>query len=112
MILPIEHRTDWELIRQLKQTQINRDKTRENKHRVDYEYKVVDNVMFTNHTAYKYGMPHKGPFVITQFFINGTVNLQCGPKTIRHNIHPIKPYKLDTKVEDYNSISISDDVRI
>ena len=40
MIIPIKHRVDWELIRQQKQTQINRDNAHENKHRVDYDYKV------------------------------------------------------------------------
>ena len=32
--------------------------------------------MLTNHTAYKYETPYKGPFVITQCFTNGTVHLQ------------------------------------
>ena len=40
MILLIQHRVDWELIRQQKQTQINRDNARKNKHSVDYNYKV------------------------------------------------------------------------
>ena len=47
MILPIKHRVDWELVRQQNKTQINRDNTRENKHRVDYYYKVGDKVMLT-----------------------------------------------------------------
>ena len=50
MILPIEHRVYWELTCQRKQTQISIDNTRKNKHRVDYEYKVRDKVMLTNHT--------------------------------------------------------------
>ena len=33
--------------------------------RVDYDYKVGDYVMLTNHTEYKYETPNKGPFVIT-----------------------------------------------
>ena len=49
--LPIKHRVDWKLIRQKKQAQINIDNTRDNKHRVDYGYKVIDKVMLTNHTA-------------------------------------------------------------
>ena len=53
MILLIKHRVDWELIRQKKQTQINRDNTRENKQRVDYDYKVGDKVKLSNHTTYK-----------------------------------------------------------
>ena len=38
MIIPIKHGVDWELIHQQKQTQINRDTTQENKHRVYYDY--------------------------------------------------------------------------
>ena len=68
--------------------------------------------MITNHTAQKDEIPYKVPFVLTQCFTNGMVNLQCGTKTIRHNIRRIKPYKLDTKVEDINSKNMSDDVSI
>ena len=53
IIFPIKHEVDWELIRQIKQEQINKDNIRENKHRVDHYYKVGDNVMIHNHTAYK-----------------------------------------------------------
>ena len=75
MILPIKHRVDWELIRQQKQTKLNRDNTRENKYIFDFDYKVRDKVMLNKHTAYKYETPYKFPFVITQCFTNGTVNL-------------------------------------
>ena len=75
MIIPIKHRVDWELILQKKQTQINRDNTRDNKHRVDYGYKVGNKFMLTKHTAYKFETPYKGPFVITQCFTNITVKL-------------------------------------
>ena len=92
--------------------QINRDNARKNKHRVDYDYKVVDKVMLTDHTSYKYGTPYKGSFVITQCFTNGTVMLQYGPKKISPNICRINPYKQDTKVEDISSKDMSDDVSI
>ena len=46
---------------------INRDNTRKNRHRVDYDFKVNDNVMLTKHTAYKNETPYTGQFVITQF---------------------------------------------
>ena len=68
--------------------------------------------MINNHTAYKCETPYKGPYVITKCFTNGMVNLQCNPEKIKYNIRWIKPYKLDTKVEDLNSINISDDVSI
>ena len=58
--------------------------------------------MLNNHAAYKYEIPYKGPFVITQCWTNGKVSLQCGAMQIRYNIRRIKPYKSDTKVEDIN----------
>ena len=51
MILLIEHKVDWELIRQQKQVKINKYNIRKNRHRVDYGYKVGYNVMITKHTA-------------------------------------------------------------
>ena len=73
---------DWELICQ-KKTQTNRYNTRENKHRVDYEYKFIDKVILNNHTAYKYETPYKFHFVITQCFTNGLVMLQYSATEIR-----------------------------
>ena len=66
MILPMKHVVDWEFLRQQKQTQIIRDNARENIHRVDYDYKAGDKVILNNHTAYKYEVPYKGLFLITQ----------------------------------------------
>ena len=68
--------------------------------------------MPTNHTAYKYETPYKGPFVITQCFINGAVDLKYGVIQITYNICRIKPYKSDTKVEDYSSINMYETVNI
>ena len=51
MIIPIEDRVDWGLIRHQNQTQIYKDNTHKNRHRVDHEYKVRDNVMRTKITA-------------------------------------------------------------
>ena len=50
--------------------------------------------------------------MITQCFTNGTVHLQYGGTQIKHNIRRINPYKSDTKVEDLNSINMSDGVNI
>ena len=59
--------------------------------------------MLNNHAEYKYETLHKGPFVITRFWTNGTVTMQYRPIKIRHNIRRIKPYKSDTNVEDITS---------
>ena len=53
-----------------------------------------------------------GPFVITQCFTNGTAMLKNGPTNIMYNIRRINPYKFDTKVEDYSSKHMSQDVNI
>ena len=68
--------------------------------------------MLNNHTAQKYETPYKGPFMIKQCFTNGTVNLQCGAVKIKYNIRRIKPYKSNTKVEDYTSKNVYDDVNM
>ena len=51
MIILTEHKVGWELIRQKKQTKINKDNIRENRNRVDHDYNVGDKVMLNNHTA-------------------------------------------------------------
>ena len=68
--------------------------------------------MLNYNTAYKYETPYTSPFVMTQCFTNGIVNLKCGPTKIRYNICWIKPYKSDNKVEDSGSKNMSDDVII
>ena len=50
--------------------------------------------------------------MITHYFINITVSLQCVPTKVTYNIRQNKPLKYDTNVEDYNSKNISDGVRI
>ena len=112
MILVIKYMVDQELILQQKQTEINKDNIRENRHRVDHNYKVGDNFMINKYTAYKYQTPYTGPFVITQFFTNRKVMLKNGATQITYNIRRIKIYKSDTKVEDSSLKNISDDVNI
>ena len=102
VILPIKHMVDWELVRQEKQAQINKDNIRENIHRVDHDYKVRDNNMLNKDTTYKYETPYTGPFVITQCFINDMLELQYGATKNIYNIHRIKPYKPDNKDEYIN----------
>ena len=51
MIISIKYTMDWELICQQKQTQIIKDKIHKNRHRVEYDYKVGDDIMINKHTA-------------------------------------------------------------
>ena len=41
-----------------------------------------------------------GPFVLTQFFTNSMVNVQCGAIQIKYNIRLIISYKYNTKVNE------------
>ena len=102
IILPIKHKVDWELIRQQKQTQINKDNTPENNKRVDHDYMVRETFVINNHSAYKHETPYKGTFLITQCFTNVMVTLQSGAIKIRYYIRQIKPYASNAHFEDIN----------
>ena len=91
---------------------MNKYNIHKNRHRVDYNYKVGDDVMITNHITYKYETPYKGPFLITQCFTNGIVKLQFGATQITYYIRRIKPYKYDTKADDSNSKNMYCNVNI
>ena len=66
MILPIKYTADWELLRQWKQAQINKDNILENSKRVDHDYKVGDKVMIANNAAFIYETLYNRPFEITK----------------------------------------------
>ena len=57
-------------------------------------------------------MPYKGPFVITQCFTNDMVLLKCSAIQMTYTIRNIKPYKYDTRVEDFNPKNMDDAVNI
>ena len=50
--------------------------------------------------------------MITQCFTNVAVNLQYDATQITYNIRRIKPYKSDTKYEDFHSKNVSDEINI
>ena len=56
--------------------------------------------MLINNAAQNCETTYKGPFVITHYWTNCTVIIQCGEKNIGHNIFCINPYTYDTTVED------------
>ena len=93
---------DWELIHQRKQTQINEENIRENIKRFDHEYKVGDKLMVNKNAAIRYETSYKGPFVITQFWTNDKVTINCAAIKIRYNTHHIKPYTYDANVDNIN----------
>ena len=112
MIISIKHMVDWELIRQRKQMEINKDNIRKNRNQVDHNYNVGDKCIINNHAVHKYEMPYKVPFMIKRCYTNGTINLQDGQTKIRYNICRINPYKYDKNIEGINPKNIYDDVNI
>ena len=78
MIIPIQHIMDWELIRQRKQSMINKDNICENIKRVDYNYKVSDKIMPKNKSSYEYETPHTRQFNIAHMWTNDKFMVQMG----------------------------------
>ena len=57
-------------------------------------------------------MPYNRPFVITQYWTNGTVTLQYGPTEIGYNILCIKPYTSNINAEDIITGNMYDNINI
>ena len=92
MTLPINHAVDWRYIHQLKQAQTEKYIIRENTTRIDYDYRVRDQVMTRTKLAYKYETPFKGPYEKFQTQTNRTVTLQMVAVKMRINIRNMRPY--------------------
>ena len=60
MIIPIKHIGDCRYIRQRKQVKIKKGVIRENSTRIHYDYRVGDQVLLINKSAYKYETPFQG----------------------------------------------------
>jgi hypothetical protein len=94
MIFPINHIANWQFIKNRKQKLIDKNKERENTKRVDYDYKVGEQVLIYTPDPNKMYQPQEGPYPITQVHTNGTVTLlQKGNVTQRYNICQIVPFQ-------------------
>ena len=94
MILPIKFVAEWDLIQKRKQARINASNSRENKTRVNWDFKVGDQVLiYDKDIQRKLDSPTKGPYKITQVFKNGGVQIKTGKVTDeRINIRRCIPY--------------------
>ena len=66
MILPINYIENWSYIRQCKQTQIEKYLIREKSTRIDFDFKVGDQVTIKSKSAYKDRTRFKSPYEIFQ----------------------------------------------
>ena len=92
MIFNIQHKANWDLIRQRKQKLINKNNQQENKTRIPHTYSVGDQVLLRRGTENKYETPYSGPHTILQVNDNGTVRMKVKAVTDTYNIRRLTPY--------------------
>ena len=94
MILPIQHKADWALIRQRKERAIERNNARENKTRTAHTFRVGEKVLLTKpgRILPKLRTPTEGPYEIQAVYANGTVKIDKGTVTEKVSLRRILPY--------------------
>ncbi len=88
------HISDWKKIGDYRQSQTDLNTARENKQRVDYDYKIGDKVLvrkdgILRKTESRYDSE---PWTITSVHTNGTIRVEHGTKSERINIRRVTPY--------------------
>ena len=76
MMLNVQHKANWELIRKRKQQLIHKNNQQENSKRIPHTYQVGDKVWLAKGNEYKYETPSSGPHTILKVYDNGTVQMQ------------------------------------
>jgi len=93
MLLDLKYRADWAGIKLRKQNLIDKGVVRENKSRVQHDYKVGDRVLYTKPGVIpKMEQPRTGPFEVKQVHVNGTITIQKGVVSDRVNIRNVSPF--------------------
>ena len=96
MLFDIPFVADWHKIGEFRQKQSDRNTTRENSRRYDYDYVVGDQVLVRKDGILrKAESRYKGPWTITQVHTNGTIRIQSGTKSERLNIRRVTPYHVE-----------------
>ena len=90
---------DWERIKALCIKLAQENNAKENKKRLEHEYKVGDKVLLVfkpyerrSRGKFSPSTYARGPFVITEVIANGTVKIQCGAYVDVVSIRLITPY--------------------
>ena len=87
MLLALPFKANWAAIQERKMNSINRTVLRENRTRVQHQYKVGDKVLLERPGLLsKLSQPCTGPHEITQVYDNGTVQIHRGAITETVNI--------------------------
>jgi hypothetical protein len=92
---------DWQKIGEHRQKLTDLNNARENKGRIDYDYKVGQKVLLRKDGILRNAESrwHIIPRLITSVHTNGTITVQCGNKIDRINIRRVKLFEenLDNK---------------
>jgi hypothetical protein len=88
---------DWQKIGEHRQQLTDLNSARENKGRIDYDYKVGQKVLLRKEGIRRNAESrwHKKPWLITSVHTNGTITVQCGNKIDRMNIQRVKLFEED-----------------
>jgi hypothetical protein len=101
MLFDILFIADWQKIREYRQRLTDLSNTRENKGRIDYDYKVGQKVLLQKEGILRNAESrwHKKPWLITTVHTNGTITVQHRNKLEQMNIRRVKPFieDLDNK---------------
>jgi transposase InsO family protein len=94
MLLPIPVLTDFNLIRERRQTIIDDNNRRVNLRRRFHDYKMGDKVLLITYDPTKLEDRATGPYVIVEVHVNGTVTIERAPGVLeRINIRRVRPYR-------------------
>jgi hypothetical protein len=97
MLFDILSIADWQKIGEHRQPLIDLNNARENKGRIDYDYKVGQKVLVWKEGILRNAESiwHRKPWLITSDHTNGTIRVQRGNKIEWMNIRRIKPFEED-----------------
>ncbi len=88
---------DWHQIGEHRQQLTDLNNARENKGRIDYDYKVGQKVLLRKEGILRNAESrwHKKPWLIMSVHTHGTIMVQHGNKIERMNIQRVKPFEVD-----------------
>ncbi len=92
MLFDIPFIADWQKIVERWQQPTDLNNARENKGRIDYDYKVGQKVLVWKEGILRKSESiwHRKPWLITSVHTNGTIMVQCGNKLEWMNIQKVK----------------------
>jgi hypothetical protein len=101
MLFDIPFIADWQKIGEHRQQLTDLNNARENKGRIDYDYKVGQKVLVRKEGILRNAESrwHKKPWLITSVHTNRTITVQRGNIIERMNIQRVKPFEEDLDYE-------------